>query len=57
MDGSSMNHGLMKKVQFLDLRKQAKMQWLQDPNQSNLDNVNSARSEANRHFREKRENI
>ena len=26
---------------FLDQRKQAKMQWLQDPNQSNVDNLNS----------------
>ena len=26
---------------FLDQSKQAKMQWLQDPNQSNVDNLNS----------------
>jgi hypothetical protein len=32
--------------QFLRQRKQAKMQWLQDPNQSNLDNLNNARHEA-----------
>ena len=25
---------------FLDQRKQAKMQWLKDPNHSNVDNVN-----------------
>jgi hypothetical protein len=25
---------------FLDQRKHAKMQWLQDPNQSNVDNLN-----------------
>jgi hypothetical protein len=30
------------------------MQWLQDPNQSNLDNVNNARLEASRHFRNKK---
>ena len=27
--------------QFLDQRKQAKVQWLNDPNQSNVDNLNS----------------
>jgi hypothetical protein len=27
------------------------MQWLQDPNHSNLDNLNNARGEASRHFR------
>ena len=29
------------------------MQWVQDPNQSNLDNLNNARREASRHFRSK----
>jgi hypothetical protein len=29
------------------------MQWLQDPNRSNLDNLNNARHEASRHFRNK----
>jgi len=33
-------------LQFLDERKQAKMQWLQDPNQSNVDNLNNVRTEA-----------
>jgi len=34
------------------------MQWLQYPNQSNADNLNNARHEANRHFRiEKKENL
>ena len=28
------------------------MQWLQDPNQSNIDNLNSVRREANRYFRD-----
>jgi hypothetical protein len=27
-------------LQFLNQRKQAKMQWLQDPNRSNVDNLN-----------------
>jgi hypothetical protein len=30
------------------------MQWLQDPNQSNVDNLSSVRREASRHFRKKR---
>jgi hypothetical protein len=30
------------------------MQWLQNPNQSNVDNLNNARSEASRHFRNKK---
>jgi hypothetical protein len=29
---------------FLDQRKQAQMQWEQDPNQSNADNLNYIRS-------------
>jgi hypothetical protein len=29
------------------------MQWLQDPSQINIDNQNSVRSEASRHFRNK----
>jgi hypothetical protein len=40
--------------QFLDQRKQAKMQWLQYPNQSNSDNLNNSRHEASRHFRNKK---
>jgi len=27
------------------------MQWLQDPNQRNVDNLNNVRREARRHFR------
>jgi hypothetical protein len=29
------------------------MQWLNDPNQSNVDNLNSVRCESSRHFRNK----
>ena len=36
---------------ILDQRKQAKMQWIQDPSQSNADNLNNARRDASRHFR------
>jgi hypothetical protein len=39
---------------FLDQRKQAKMQWVHDPNQSNTDNLNNVRHEASRHFRNKK---
>ena len=39
---------------FLDHRKQAKMQWVQDPSQSNVDNLNNVRREASRHFRNKK---
>ena len=30
------------------------MQWVQDPSQSNVDNLNSVRSEVSRHFRNKK---
>jgi hypothetical protein len=40
--------------QFLDHRKQAKMQWFQHPNQSNVDNLNNVRCEASKHLRHKK---
>ena len=40
-------------LRFIDQGKQAKVQWLQDPNQSNVDNLNSVRRESNRHCRNK----
>jgi hypothetical protein len=43
--------------QFLDQRKQAKMKRLQNPNQSNVDNLNNVRCEASRHFRNKKKGI
>jgi len=39
---------------FLDQRKQAKMQWVQDPSQSNVDNLNNIRCEASTHYRNKK---
>ena len=39
---------------FLDQRKRAKMQWIQDPSQSNVDNLNKVRREVSRHFRKKK---
>jgi hypothetical protein len=39
--------------ELLDQRKQAKLQWLQDPSEINGDNLNNIRREASRHFRNK----
>ena len=39
---------------FLDQRKQAKMKWIQDPSQSNVDILNNVRREVSRHFRDKK---
>jgi hypothetical protein len=41
-------------VGFLDQRKQAKMQWIQDPSRSNADNLNNVRRHASRQFRNKK---
>ena len=41
-------------LHLLDQRKQTNMQWLQVPNQSNVDNPNNVRCEASRHFRNKK---
>jgi len=41
-------------LDFLDQRKQAKMQWIQDPSRSNVDNLNNLRRDASRHFRNKK---
>ncbi|PNF40670.1 hypothetical protein B7P43_G04763, partial [Cryptotermes secundus] len=38
---------------LLDQRKQAKLQWLQDPSELNGDNLNNIRCETSRHFRNK----
>jgi len=39
---------------FLDQRKRAKMQWIQDPSQNSVDVLNSVRREVSRHFRSKK---
>jgi hypothetical protein len=39
---------------LLDQRKQAKLQWIQDPSEINRDNLNNIRSEASRYFRNKK---
>jgi hypothetical protein len=38
----------------LDQRKQAKLQWLQDPSEMNGDNLNNIGRETSRHFRTKK---
>jgi hypothetical protein len=40
--------------ELLDHRKRAKLQWLQDPNEINGDNLNSVRCESSRHFRNRK---
>jgi len=39
---------------LLDQRNQVKVQWVQDPSHSNVDNLNNIRREASRHFRNKK---
>jgi len=39
---------------FLDQRKRAKMQWMQNPSQRNVDILNNVRREVSRHFRDKK---
>jgi len=41
-------------LRFLDQRRQAKMQWVQDPSQSSVDNLNNVRRAACRHFTNKK---
>jgi hypothetical protein len=36
---------------LLEQRKDAKMQWVQDPSQSNVANINNVRRGAHSHFR------
>jgi hypothetical protein len=51
---SCVNEGCSK---LLDQRKEAKLQWLQDPSEVNEYNLNTARREVSRHFRNKRRNV
>jgi hypothetical protein len=41
-------------LKLVDRRKQAKLQWLQDPSVVNEDNLRNVRREASRHFRSKK---
>jgi hypothetical protein len=38
---------------FLDQKKQAEMQWIQNPSENNVDNLNNIRHDASRHFKNK----
>ena len=38
----------------MEQKKRATMQWIQDPSQSNVDNLNKVRREVSRHFRNKK---
>jgi hypothetical protein len=40
--------------ELVDRRKQAELQWLQDPNEANEDNLSNVMWEASRHFRNKK---
>jgi hypothetical protein len=42
---------------LIDIRKQAKLQWPQNPSQVNGDNMDNARREASRTFRNKKKGI
>jgi hypothetical protein len=39
---------------LVERRKQAKLQWLQDPSEANEDNLSDVRREASRHFGKKK---
>jgi hypothetical protein len=41
----------------VDRRKQAELQWLQNPSEANEDNLSDVRRDASRHFRTGRRNI
>jgi hypothetical protein len=41
-------------LDFLDLRKQNKIQWLKDPDQSNVEKLNNARCEGRRKKKKKK---
>jgi len=42
------------RLSLLDQRKQAKMQWVNDPSENNVDNLNNVRREASGLFRNKK---
>jgi hypothetical protein len=41
-------------LKLLDQRKEAKLQWLQDPSEINGDNLNNVRREVSRYFMNKK---
>jgi hypothetical protein len=44
-------------LRFLDQGNRAKMQWLQVPNQGNVENLNNVRRQDSRHFRNREEGM
>jgi len=42
---------------FVNQKKQAKMQWVQDPNHCSVENLNNVTHEASRYFMKKKERI
>ena len=42
---------------FLDQRQQFKMQWVKDPRQSNVDNLNTVRRKVSKQFKNKRRHV
>ena len=44
----------MRNIFSVIIRKQVKLQWVQDPSQRNVDTLNNVRREASRHFRNKK---
>jgi hypothetical protein len=45
------------KCTYISQHRQAKMQWVQDPSQSNVDNLNNVRYESSRPMRRWKDNI
>jgi len=57
----NMSHVTFRSIKLMDCSSmfassvvQAKMQWVQDPSESNVNNLNNVRHEASRHFRNKK---
>jgi len=46
-----MNHSSMKVFEICGSRERAELQWLQDPSQNNLDNLNSVTCETSKPLR------
>jgi hypothetical protein len=47
----------MEYSKLVDRKKQAKLEWLQDPSEVTEDNLCDVRREASRHFRKRKGNI
>lgn len=56
MKGSIMYHSSMKVFEICGSRERAELQWLQDPSQINVDNLNSVTCETSKPLRKKHGN-